>query len=251
MTFCVSRGTNTTNCVCDTNHWTPSTQIDTIAKKLREDSEIKTAAAKLKGKFLTTTQALLHGDLHSGSVMVKEGSTYVIDPEFAFYGPMGFDVGAILANIALAYFAQSADSSRGEYQGWLLEQMVALHSGFTSKFLTLWDATMADSSADSELFRSIVFNVSDSSSTKMAQKKYMSSLWADTLGFMGMKMIRRIVGIAHVEDLESIKDEVKRADCEVCALNLGISLVVASQNDPCTQFADISALAAAMKDALY
>ncbi len=32
--------------------------------------------------------------------------TRVIDPEFGFYGPMGFDVGAYLANLLLAYFSQ-------------------------------------------------------------------------------------------------------------------------------------------------
>lgn len=38
--------------------------------------------------------------------MVTPASTQVIDPEFAFYGPMGFDVGAFLGNLILAYFAQ-------------------------------------------------------------------------------------------------------------------------------------------------
>ena len=55
----------------------------------------------MKKKFVTSTEALIHGDLHSGSVMVKEGSTFVIDPEFAFYGPMGFDLGALLSNFLL------------------------------------------------------------------------------------------------------------------------------------------------------
>lgn len=34
----------------------------------------------------------------------------------------------------------------------------------------------------------------------------MNSLFEDMLGFAGAKMIRRILGIAHVEDLESIED---------------------------------------------
>lgn len=44
--------------------------------------------------------------------MVTSDSTQVIDPEFAFYGPMGFDVGAFIGNLFLAYFAQDghADS---------------------------------------------------------------------------------------------------------------------------------------------
>jgi len=38
--------------------------------------------------------------------MVTRESTQVIDPEFSFYGPMGFDVGAFLGNLILAFFAQ-------------------------------------------------------------------------------------------------------------------------------------------------
>ena len=57
-------------------------------------------------RFCERAQALIHGDLHTGSVMVTHDSTQVIDPEFAFYGPMGFDIGAFLANLILAYFSQ-------------------------------------------------------------------------------------------------------------------------------------------------
>lgn len=39
--------------------------------------------------------------------MVTSTSTQVIDPEFSFYGPMGFDIGAFIGNLILAYFAQN------------------------------------------------------------------------------------------------------------------------------------------------
>ena len=42
-----------------------------------------------------------------------EDTTYVIDPEFAFYGPMAFDVGKILANLLLAFFACDGHASGG------------------------------------------------------------------------------------------------------------------------------------------
>lgn len=45
--------------------------------------------------------------------MVTKESTQVIDPEFAFYGPMGFDVGAFLGNLILAYFAQDGHADGG------------------------------------------------------------------------------------------------------------------------------------------
>jgi 5-methylthioribose kinase len=51
-------------------------------------------------------------------------------------------------------------------------------------------------------------------------------LFEDTLAFGGLKMIRRILGLAHVEDLESIADPARRAICERKALRLGRALVV-------------------------
>jgi len=44
--------------------------------------------------------------------MVTRESTQVIDPEFAFYGPMGFDVGAFLGNLILAFFAQDGHADQ-------------------------------------------------------------------------------------------------------------------------------------------
>lgn len=70
---------------------------DTV-REIWQNDALKLEVAKLKEKFLTQAQALLHGDLHTGSIMVKEDDTRVIDAEFAFYGPMGFDVGAVVAN---------------------------------------------------------------------------------------------------------------------------------------------------------
>lgn len=36
---------------------------------------------------MNCAQALLHGDLHSGSVFANDSGIKVIDPEFAFTGP--------------------------------------------------------------------------------------------------------------------------------------------------------------------
>ena len=63
-------------------------------------------------RFCERAQALIHGDLHTGSVMVTQDSTQVIDPEFAFYGPMGFDIGAFLGNLILAFFAQDGHANQ-------------------------------------------------------------------------------------------------------------------------------------------
>lgn len=44
--------------------------------------------------------------------MVTQDSTQVIDPEFSFYGPMGFDIGAYIGNLILAYFSQDGHADQ-------------------------------------------------------------------------------------------------------------------------------------------
>lgn len=83
-------------------------------------------------------QAATVGDLHTGSVMVTEADTRVIDPEFAFFGPMGFDVGAILANLMLSYVAKGGHSGEPDtmtaYRRWLLDTVEAVWTRFETKF---------------------------------------------------------------------------------------------------------------------
>ncbi len=55
-----------------------------IREHIYSDKELRIEVAKLKFSFMTNAQALIHGDLHTGSVFVKNDSTKVIDPEFAF-----------------------------------------------------------------------------------------------------------------------------------------------------------------------
>lgn len=44
-----------------------------------------------------------------------------------------------------------------------------------------------------------------------------------------MKMVRRIVGISHVEDLDGIKDRPTKVRCETHALALGRRLAMVSE----------------------
>jgi 5-methylthioribose kinase len=205
------------------NRWT-SPHLDNFAAEIRLDADLILAAAQLKSKFLTSTQALLHGDLHTGSIMVKDGSTVVIDPEFAFYGPIGFDLGAIISNLFLSYFSTVAsnDVAYGEF---LLQQIIVLYDTFTSTFIDLWN----NSTNQGEIYHSAIFCVG-SDVTKSAQQKFLDSVFRDTLGFTGLKIIRRIVGIAHVEDLESIENLDQRSLCEKKSLIFARSLVIGASD---------------------
>ncbi len=85
-------------------HTTP--QLDNLVAELRADRDLKVEAQRLKHLFAANAETLLHGDLHTGSVMVTDDDTRVIDPEFAVYGPIAFDVGMLLANFWMSFFSQ-------------------------------------------------------------------------------------------------------------------------------------------------
>jgi 5-methylthioribose kinase len=77
--------------------------------------------------------------------------------------------------------------------------------------------------------------------------RFMRGLFEDTLGFAGAKMIRRILGLAHVEDFESIADPERRAHCEAKALRLARELLVGAEGF--SGLADVANAARAVRGA--
>jgi 5-methylthioribose kinase len=202
-----------------------SPQLDAAARTLRLDGAVKTAAAAFGHKFLSCPQALIHGDLHSGSVMVTETDSRVIDPEFAFYGPIGFDLGAFLANLLLNWYSQpgharGADDRRA-YRDWILEQAWIFWTAFHDRFMVLW----TESAAGDAFSRKMFGEQGDEPALARARADFMNTLFADMLGFGACKMIRRILGFAHVLDFDGIADAGMRARCEAAALAMAATLL--------------------------
>lgn len=200
-------------------------QLDPLVAELRRDSELKLAAARFGQKFLTDTQALVHGDLHSGSVMVTEDDSRVIDPEFAFYGPIGFDLGAFFGNLLLSWYSQpghaSAEDDRVAYREWILEQAQLFWESFRGRFLSLWREH-----ARGDVFPPAMFSTAqDAAALEAARNAFVDSLFKDMLGFGACKMIRRIVGFAHVIDFDAIEDPELRGGCEAAALTMARMLL--------------------------
>lgn len=207
------------------NRWT-SPELDDIAAWVRTHAPLKLAAAHFKSKFLSSTEALLHADLHTGFIMAMPGSTKVIDPEFVFCGPMGFDVGAVLANLLLNFFAQEGLGNGEGYAASVLAMADGVWQRFSSLFLELWEAHSASDKASSGALYPLSVHGEDG--LRVVRQQYMQRLFADAVGFAGCKMVRRVVGIAHVADLDTIEDRTVRARAERRALVTGSSLIMAA-----------------------
>lgn len=231
--------------IAEQNRWT-APYLDGLAAELREDMDLHIAVSRLKLKFMASPEALLHGDLHTGSIMVTENETRVIDPEFAFYGPMGFDVGAVLANLLMAYFASSgherAPGDRRAFETWLLETVEQVWNEFARKFLDLWRAGAEGDGYPVSLFA----GEKGAARLEAERQAYMQRLFADTVGFAAAKVIRRIFGLAHNIDFELIEDPQARATCEARAVRLARAMMMETKAFPA--IADVAGAARKLRD---
>jgi 5-methylthioribose kinase len=189
-----------------------------LAKKLFEDMEFKEKVLGLKYQFMTQSDALLHGDLHTGSLMLNEQECYIIDPEFAFVGPFGFDIGALIANFVNAYIHHKIINSNHEYEKWLLDIIESILEKFEEKFLDLWNKT-----ENSALVKSGFLDVETLSHYK---KIFMFKIVQQTVGYAGCEMARRVFGVAGVAEIRGISDKEKRAKAEEMALSIARKFVM-------------------------
>lgn len=211
----------------DTNEYSPELSQEAI-DGIQKDPAVRAAVGEMKYLFMTGAEALLHGDLHTGSIMANERETYVIDPEFAYYGPMGFDIGAFIGNLYLAFFAHGArqsvsDAEPDSFRMWLLDTAESVWTEFESKFLTLWRNHDEAAAGSSFVGR----DLDDGTSAEAFRQRFMRKLLADSIGFAACKMMRRIVGIAKVADIAEIPDLTARAHVEQQALEMARRMIVA------------------------
>ncbi len=180
-----------------------------VKEQLYDDKVLQLEVAKIKFEFMNNAQALIHGDLHTGSIFVKPDSTRVFDPEFAFYGPMGYDIGNVVANMFFAWDNGNAAGAE-EFCGWVLQATADMIDLFNGKFQKCFDEFATDVMAKTEGFKAY----------------YLDTILADTAAYAGTELIRRTVGMAQVKDVTTIQDAEKRAYAERVNILCGKDLIM-------------------------
>lgn len=168
------------------NHW--HSALDESVAALYTDSEVAAAVAAIRATFESSNQALLHGDLHSGSVMVGRvpdataGSAQkvtVFDPEFSFVGPIGLDLGLFWANLEIHAVAAEAVGA-------------ASAAGAREAIAASWAAFAAAWAGH-------------------ATPEWLDDVRADAWRFAGVEAMRRAVGYSHAADVDTLPDTVTAA----------------------------------------
>ncbi|MDF2536581.1 MAG: 5-methylthioribose kinase, partial [Bacillales bacterium] len=185
-----------------------------VAKEIYGDKALGLEMAKLKFEFMNNAQALIHGDLHTGSIFIKQDTTKVIDPEFAFYGPMGYDIGNVIANLIFAQVNGEMTitdlEKKKEFTEWVNQTISDIIELFKEKFLAAWKIHVTDCLAKENGF----------------DGWYLNNVLKDTAGVAGLELLRRVIGMAKVKDITSIADEENRTAAERICLSIGKKFIL-------------------------
>jgi len=170
---------------------------------------------------MNNAQALLHGDLHTGSIFVTKDSTKIIDPEFAFYGPIGYDVGNVVGNLIFpwmnAFLTKSEGGERRSFLDYIENTVVDTVDLFKAKFRHSYPKLVTDEMAKQDGF----------------MEWFLGTVLEDTCGIAGLEIIRRTVGDAKVADITGIENIETRITTERALITLGKVLV--KQRDKITE----------------
>lgn len=186
-----------------------------VKKEIWDCNELRIETAKLKTIFMTKAESLLHGDLHTGSIFIDQDKAVIFDTEFAFYGPYSYDIGLLFANILLNYVSWEGivnieKDKINEYRKYELQLIKDIWNEFITELNIIWDKDSKD----------IITTISD------FKDSYIKNLLHETVGFCTCEVMRRIIGMAHVPDLDSIEDLENRAKAQILGLKISKELIL-------------------------
>jgi 5-methylthioribose kinase len=182
---------------------------DKDVAELRADRALLREIGLAKLHYQDSSQSLLHGDLHTGSVFVRaEGeSVRAFDSEFGFYGPTGFDLGAVWANLVIAA-ARAEALGESDRASELLGLPAVLWNSFEIEYRSLWP-----SRADPRIYGDEVLEAA------------LAGIRSDAAVYAGAKAIRRVIGFAKAADIESL-EETQRVGAARAVLQAGRALIL-------------------------
>lgn len=197
-----------------------------IQKTLYSDEALKAEVASLRETFMNKAEALIHGDLHTGSIFIgniignnadgdgtNEHCMKVIDPEFAFYGPIGYDLGNIIANLYCAWmyaaFTREKLSATDDFIERIAAAIETIPQLFTAKAF--------------ERCRTVP--LSDPLYNEQYIRRRLSEILADAYGFAGTEIIRRAVGDTKTAEFDAMGADARRVTMERSIIKTACTLI--------------------------
>lgn len=180
-----------------------------ITEKIYSNSYLHTVVASLRNDFMNNSQALIHGDLHTGSIFVNENGIKIIDPEFAFYGPIAYDIGNVIGNLYFAFYYNEVVRYKKEVYEYIQR---------TIYNIIVYTKIKMEKKLK-EFINSSLYN-------DEYIQRYVNTIISQSLRYSGTEMIRRVIGDSKVEEIVSVEDLNIRAELERKIIQRALMLLV-------------------------
>ena len=184
-------------------------QEEFVEKFLYNDETLKFEVAKLRDRFMNYSQALIHGDLHTGSIFINKNGIKIIDPEFAFYGPIGYDIGNVIGNLFFSLANKTYFSNNKDFVQWIKKTIIDTFDKINISLRKKYDEIVTFSLYKNESFKEF----------------YLNSILADSIGYAGTEMIRRTVGDSKVAEISSLELSDKKLVMERALIKTAILFI--------------------------
>ena len=151
----------------------------------------------LRHKYMNTTQAFLHSDVHTSNIFADGTRIQVIDMEYTFAGPVAYDLGYFLASLVSQYCSAvfrpfPSEGERRDFKRYILASVYALADGYQRRFAAHWDGEAKEVYRACPGFRDA----------------FLEGLIPDAAGFAAMPMFTLCVSsFGFTQEFEVIEDE--------------------------------------------
>lgn len=181
------RDTPTHQCPPLTQHFLPYIFADDIVVQ----SHI------LRHKYMNTTQAFIHSDIHTSNIFASDSQLKVIDMEYTFAGPVAYDLGYFLASLVSQYCSAvfrpfPSEKERADFKQYLLASIYGLVDCYQKRFAAHWDGEAKAVYRSCPGFRDA----------------FLAGIVPDTAGYAAMPMFTLCVSsFGFTQEFEVIQDE--------------------------------------------
>ena len=134
-----------------------------FAAQITYDDRYVTELHKLRRKYISHADALIHADMHTSNIFSSDHEIKVIDMEFSFMGPFGYDLGYLAGNLISQYAAAAfkpfaAEEDRRNYKAYLLATLKSLYQTYFTTFTECWNKDVKERYIGQDGLRRSIFD---------------------------------------------------------------------------------------------
>jgi len=150
---------------------------------------------RLREIFMKTSEALIHCDYHTSNIFIGDGKMKVIDMEYAFCGPVAFDLGYLFGNLISQYVCAGFRSYEDEkvreaFRDYIMDTIEGIYTEYCRLITLYWNRDAKE----------------EYKGVKGLQEDFFKKLHGRTIGYCSNANLFRIASEIDFPEYSAIKD---------------------------------------------